>query len=411
MEAKPSGHRDLLLTGGRLVTCEDLPAAARAIPDSAMAIQAGRIAWTGRSDAVPPRFMGLERVDAAGALVTPGLIDCHTHLVFAGDRSTELQRRLAGESYASIAASGGGILSTVAATRAAGESRLLELATLRAQALMAEGVTTIEIKSGYGLDLDSELQILRVARRLTALLGIGVHTTLLAAHAVPPEFAGRADDYLDHVRELILPAAVESGLADSVDAFCETIAFSSVQVRRLFDAASSAGLRVRLHADQLSDTGSASLAADYQALSADHLEYSSEEGVAALAAAGSVAVLLPGAYYYLQETRRPPIESFRRHRVPIAVASDYNPGSSPLLSLRLAMNMACLLFGLTPAEALLGVTRHAALALGIADGGQLVAGAPADFVIWSDGEDPAALCTSVGEIRPRALYRAGLRIA
>ncbi|MGA0073313.1 MAG: imidazolonepropionase [Steroidobacteraceae bacterium] len=411
MEAKPSGHCDLLLTGGRLVTCEDLPAAARAIPDSAMAIQAGRIAWTGRSDAVPPRFMGLERVDVEGALVTPGLIDCHTHLVFAGDRSTELQRRLAGESYASIAASGGGILSTVAATRAAGESRLLELATLRAQALMAEGVTTIEIKSGYGLDLDSELQILRVARRLPPLLGIGVHTTLLAAHAVPPEFAGRADDYLDHVRERILPAAVEAGLADSVDAFCETIAFSSVQVRRLFDAASAAGLRVRLHADQLSDTGSAGLAAGYQALSADHLEYSSEAGVAALAAAGSVAVLLPGAYYYLQEARRPPVESFRRHRVPMAVASDYNPGSSPLLSLRLAMNMACLLFGLTPAEALLGVTRHAALALGIADGGQLVAGAPADFVIWSGSEDPAALSTTVGEIRPRALYRAGLRIA
>ena len=411
MEAKPSGHRNLLLTGARLVTCEDLPAAARAIPDSALAIQAGRIAWVGRSDAVPPRFVGLERVDAEGALVTPGLIDCHTHLVFAGDRSSELQRRLAGESYTSIAAGGGGILSTVAATRAAGESRLLELATLRARTLMAEGVTTIEIKSGYGLDLDSEMQILRVARRLPELLGIGVHTTLLAAHAVPAEFFGRTDDYLDYVRERVLPAAVEARLADSVDAFCETIAFSPGQVRRLFDDASTAGLRVRLHADQLSDTGGAGLAADYQALSADHLEYSNEAGVAALAAAGSVAVLLPGAYYYLQETRRPPVESFRDHRVPMAVASDYNPGSSPLLSLRLAMNMACLLFGLTPAEALLGVTRNAALALGITDGGRLAAGAPADFVIWSGSEDPAALSASVGEIRPRALYRAGLRIA
>lgn len=411
MEAKPAVPRDLLLTGARLVTCEDLRTAARAIPDSALAIQAGRITWAGHADAVPPQLIGLERLDAGGALVTPGLVDCHTHLVFAGDRSTELQRRLAGESYASIAASGGGILSTVAATRAAGESRLLELATHRARALMAEGVTTLEIKSGYGLDLDSELQILRVARRLPELLGIGVHTTLLAAHAVPPEFSGRADDYLEQVRERVLPATIEAGLADSVDAFCETIAFSPAQVRRLFDAASAASLRVRLHADQLSDTGGAGLAAEYRALSADHLEYSSETGVAALAAAGSVAVLLPGAYYFLQETRRPPVESFRRHGVPMAVASDYNPGSSPLLSLRLAMNMACLLFGLTPAEALLGVTRHAALALGIADGGRLVAGAPADFVIWSGAEDPAALSASVGDIQPRAVYRAGLRIA
>lgn len=411
MEAMPTGPRNLVVTNASLATCENLQASARARPGCAFVVVDGSIVWLGPDRELPAQYGALTHLDVGGAMVTPGLIDCHTHLVFAGDRSAELERRLAGEDYTSIAAGGGGILGTVAATRAASEERLLELALRRARVLLAEGVTTLEVKSGYGLACEVELRSLRVARRVGEILGLDVHTTLLAAHALPPEFAGKPDQYIDHVIQRILPSALEAGLVDSVDAFCETIAFSGAQIRRLFDAARAAGLPVRLHADQLSNGGGARLAADYRALSADHLEYTEASDIQALAQAGCVAVLLPGAYYYLRESRKPDVDSLRAHGVALAVATDFNPGSSPLLSLRLAMNLACLLFGLTPAEALLGVTRNAALALGLPSLGQLVPGARGDFVIWSGCSEPSALAAGVGEAMPDAVYKAGRRIA
>ena len=373
---------------------------------AAIALAGDRIAWIGATADLPALPDAVEHVDVAGALVTPGLIDCHTHLVFAGNRSQEFALRQQGASYEDIARAGGGILSTVSATRAAREDELLALALDRARVLMAEGVTTLEVKSGYGLDLATELKLLRVARRVGQLLPLTVHTTLLAAHAVSPEFAGRADAYVDHIVESILPAVAAAGLADSVDAFCERIAFSPVQVRQVFEAATRLGLPVRLHAEQLSNSHGAALAAAFGALSADHLEYLDEAGAAALAGADTIAVLLPGAFYFLQETRVPPIELLRREGVPMAVASDYNPGSSPLLSLRLAMNMACVLFGLTPDEALAGVTRNAARALGLADRGTLEPGQVADLVVW-DASHPAELPAGFGSIAPRRILRGG----
>jgi imidazolonepropionase len=373
---------------------------------AAVALAGERIAWVGPADKLPALPGSVEVLDAGGALVTPGLIDCHTHLVFAGERAREFALRQQGASYEDIAHAGGGILSTVAATRAASEDDLLVLALDRARVLMAEGVTSLEIKSGYGLDLENELKLLRVARRVGEFLPLTIHTTLLAAHAVPPEFAGRADAYVDCIVESILPAAAAAGLADSVDAFCERIAFSPAQVRRVFEAATRLGLPVRLHAEQLSNSHGAALAAAFGALSTDHLEHLDPAGAAALAGADTVAVLLPGAFYFLRETHLPPLELLRHEGVPVAVASDFNPGSSPLLSLRLAMNMACVLFGLTPDEALAGVTRNAARALGLADRGILEPGQVADLVLW-DASHPAELSAAFGNVRPRQVFRAG----
>lgn len=323
--------------------------------------------------------------------LTPGLIDCHTHLVYAGNRSNEFEARLSGDSYAKIAERGGGILSTVEATRSAPESDLVLAAQERLNSLMSEGVTTVEIKSGYGLDLESEAKMLKVASNL---LGVNVRRTLLAAHAVPPEFKGDADGYIDQVCNVIIPALASE--CDAVDAFCEGIAFSPAQTQRVFDAAKKCGLPVKLHADQLSDLGGAGLAAKNQALSADHVEFTSEESVRHMKAGGTVAVLLPGAFYYLRETQKPPIEAFRRHSVPMAIATDHNPGTSPCLSLVLCMNMACVLFGLTPLEALQGVTKHAAQALGLEDQiGTIEVGKRADFALF-DIDHPRDIASKFG---------------
>ena len=379
------------------------------VEDGALAWQDGRIRYAGPAAALPADCRALPTQTLQGALVTPGLIDCHTHLVFGGDRAREFEQRLHGASYEEIARAGGGIASSVRATREADAAELFAQSLPRARALLADGVTTLEIKSGYGLDVASELEMLRVARRIGGELGIGVRTTLLAAHALPPEFAGRADAYIDLVCDAILPAAASAGLADAVDAFCEKIAFSPAQTRRVFTRARELGLPVKLHADQLSDLGGAALAAEFGALSADHLEWTSAVGVAAMAAAGTVAVLLPGAFYALRETRLPPIAAFREAGVPLAVATDLNPGTSPLLSLRLALGMACTLFRLTPTEALRGATLNAARALGLADRGRLAGGQRADFVAWQV-RDPAALCYWIGGSLVRELRIAGRQV-
>ncbi len=396
-----------VLTHATVASCAENSPSGGLLEDFAVAIAGQRLAWIGPAVSLPVLPDRTEVIDLRGALVTPGLIDCHTHLVFAGDRSHELGMRQAGASYQDIARAGGGILSTVRATRAAGEEALLALALDRARVLAAEGVTCLEVKSGYGLDLETELRLLRVARRLGERLTLTVHATLLAAHAVPAEFAGRGDDYIDHVTRDILPAAHAAGLVDSVDAFCEPIAFSPAQVERLFAAARALSLPLRLHAEQLSNSHGAQLAAAYGALSADHLEHLDQAGVRAMASAGTVAVLLPVPFYYLRETRLPPIDMLREHRVPLAVASDFNPGSSPLLSLRLAMQMACTLFGLTATEVLRGVTRHAARALGLeAELGTLEAGKRADLVVW-DAAAPAELVTQFGVATPTQVWRRG----
>jgi imidazolonepropionase len=359
------------------------------IEDGALLVEDGLLRWVGPSAEAPAAD---EAVQLNGALVTPGLVDCHTHLVYGGSRAHEFEQRLHGASYADIAQSGGGIRSTVAATRAASEAELLATARKRAQALIAEGVTTLEVKSGYGLDAPTEARMLRVARKL-ASLGVDVRTTYLAAHALPPEFAD-ADDYIAAVC-LWLPDLFDAGLVDAVDAFCEHIAFSPAQVARVFDAARRLNLPVKLHAEQLSDQGGAALAARYGALSCDHLEYLSPAGVRAMAEAGTVAVLLPGAFYALRETRLPPIEALREAGVPIAIATDHNPGSSPTLSPLLMLNMACVLFRLTPEEALRGLTVNGARALGLRDRGQLVAGQRADFCVW-DSAHPRELAACFG---------------
>lgn len=390
---------DTLWVNGRLATMD--PARNQpygAVTDGAIAVAGGRIAWVGPMAELPGRpddLAGQVR-DMRGRWATPGLVDCHTHLVFGGSRAREFELRLEGASYEEIARAGGGIRSTVAATRAAGEDDLMQAAEARLQPLLAEGVTTIEIKSGYGLDTENEAKMLRVARRIAAAHSVRVCTTFLGAHALPPEFEGQADAYVDLVCEEMLPAAAGEGLVDAVDAFCESIAFSPEQTARVFDRAQALGLPVKLHADQLSDLGGAALAARYRALSADHLEYTSAEGVKAMAQAGTVAVLLPGAFYFLRETKLPPVEGFREHGVPIALASDCNPGSSPVLSLLLMLNMACTLFRLTPEEALAGVTRNGARALGLGDShGVLAEGRAADFVLW-DIDEPADLAYRIG---------------
>ncbi len=386
-----------LWTNCRLATMQaDALQAYGLIEDAALVVDGGQIQWVGPRSALPNDLR--QRCDAVhdahGALITPGLIDCHTHLVYGGDRALEFELRLNGATYEDIARRGGGIASTVQATRSAGPDELLQQSQRRLLALLAEGVTTLEIKSGYGLALAHERKTLQVARLLGQQHGVDVRTTFLGAHALPPEFAGRSDDYVDEVLRMLALLHAE-GLVDAVDAFCERIAFSPAQVERVFAAASQLKLPVKLHAEQLSDSGGAQLAARFGAISCDHLEWLSDEGAAAMAAARSVAVLLPGAFYFLRETRIPPIELLRRHGVPMAVSTDCNPGTSPCTSLLLMLNMACTLFRLTPEEALAGVTRNAAQALGLRDRGVLAAGMRADFVLW-DLQHPAQLSYALG---------------
>lgn len=378
--------------------------------NAALVVRDGTIAWLGDEAHIPRAFTDMAQHDGGGALVTPGLVDCHTHLVYGGDRAGEFARRLAGASYAEIAAQGGGIVSTVRATRAAGEDELFASASSRLMHLLDEGVCAVEIKSGYGLDLAAERKQLRVARRLGEAHAVTVKTTFLGAHAVPPEFTGRSDAYVELVCTEVLPALVDEGLVDAIDVFCESIAFSRAQTERIFEAAVRLGVPVKLHAEQLSDSGGAALAARYHALSADHLEYLSAEGIAAMRAAGTVAVLLPGAFYMLRETRLPPVDALRAAGIPIAIATDHNPGTSPILSILLVMHMACTLFGLTVPEMLAAVTRNAALALGLErTHGVLGVGRPADFVLWNIesaadlaywmGQRPIAKVVRQGRIR------------
>ncbi len=365
-------------------------------PADTIVIDSGMLAWVGRAAELPAEYADLPAMDLGGRLVTPGLIDCHTHLVFGGDRAREFEMRLAGVSYEEIARQGGGIISTVAATRAASEDELLESALRRLDNLMAEGVTTVEVKSGYGLTVEDELKMLRVARRLEAERPVRVRTSFLGAHALPPDFRDDPEGYLDKVCLPALRAAAEEDLVDAVDAFCETIAFTPGQVERVFVAAQELGLPVKLHAEQLSNSGGAELVARFGGLSADHLEYLDAEGVAAMAQAGTVATLLPGAFYTLREKRKPPVQVLRNAGVRIAVATDCNPGSSPMESLLLAMNMACTLFEMTTDEVFAGVTTHAATALGIGDRtGTIETGKRADLAVW-DAASPAELCYRLG---------------
>jgi imidazolonepropionase len=353
------------------------------VPDGAVLSQGERIVWVGARDAIPAalRTQVSAEHDLQGALLTPGLVDCHTHLVYGGHRAHEFELRLQGASYEDIARAGGGIRSTVTATRECSDEALLASATERAQALMREGVCTVEIKSGYGLSLEHEARCLRVARQLGKQLPLTVQTTCLSAHALPPEYTGRADDYIDAVCAW-LPHLHAEGLMDTVDVFCDTIGFTRQQTQRVFNAARTLNLPVKLHAEQLSDQDGAALAASYGALSCDHLEHLSSQGIAAMVQSGTVAVLLPGAYYFLREAKLPPVQALRDAGVPIAIATDHNPGSSPTLSPLLMLNMACTLFRLTPLEALRGMTVHAAKALGLTDRGQLATGQRADFAVW-----------------------------
>jgi len=366
------------------------------VPDGALVVQGDTLKWVGPLAELPNvlRAQCGTQQDAGGALITPGLIDCHTHLVYGGDRAAEFEQRLQGVGYEEIARQGGGIASTVRATRQASAQELQTSATRRLRHLLAEGVTTIEIKSGYGLAIEHERKCLQVARALGADHAVAVRTTFLGAHALPPEFSGQSDAYMEEVLRMLLALHAE-GLVDAVDAFCERIAFSPAQTARLFEASRALGLPVKLHAEQLSDSGGAQLAASFGALSCDHLEWLSEDGVRAMALAGTVAVLLPGAFYFLRETKLPPMDLLRRHGVPMAVSTDCNPGTSPCTSLLLMLNMACTLFRLTPQEALAGVTRHAAQALGLTDRGVLASGMRADFVLW-DVAHPAQLAYALG---------------
>lgn len=377
------------------------------IEDAAIVTSGALIEWIGPQSALVETAYD-SVIDLKGAWVTPGLIDCHTHTVFGGNRSGEFEQRLQGVSYAEIAAAGGGIASTVRATRAASEDELYASAERRLRHLLKDGVTTVEMKSGYGLDLASERKLLRVIRRLGNTLPVTVRSTCLAAHALPPEYANRADDYINHICSEMLPALAEEGLVDAVDAFCEYLAFSPAQVEQVFITAGQLGLPVKLHAEQLSPLAGSSLAARYKALSADHLEFMTEADAVAMAAAGTVAVLLPGAYYFLRETQLPPMDALRKHGVDIAIASDLNPGTSPALSLRLMLNMACTLFRMTPEEALAGVTINAAKALGMGEThGSLEVGKVADFVAWNI-ERPADLAYWLGGDLDKRIVRNGV---
>jgi imidazolonepropionase len=365
------------------------------IDTGAIVVEQGQITWVGTAEKVPAHAAKLERHDLGGRLVTPGLIDCHTHLVFGGHRAQEFEMRLNGASYEELARAGGGILSTVNATRSMSRDALVESAKARLDALMREGVTTIEVKSGYGLTHADELKMLRAARQLAQDFPVTVSTSFLAAHAIPPEYTGQADAYVDEICIPALKEARAEGLVDAVDGFCEGIAFSPDQISRVFSAAQSLGLPVKLHAEQLSNLGGARLVAGFDGLSADHLEYATADDAKAMAQADVVAVLLPGAYYTLRETQLPPIAAFREYGVDMALATDCNPGSSPLASLLLAMNMGCTLFRMTPAEALAGVTRNAAKALGLSDRGQIKPGLRADLCVW-DVKSPAELSYRIG---------------
>jgi imidazolonepropionase len=400
---------DGLILGASLATL-DADAGYAAVEDAALGWRDGVLTFVGSRTALPgePATLARDVIQAEG-WITPGLVDCHTHLVFAGDRAGEFEQRLQGATYEQIARAGGGILSTVNAVRAASEDALLAQSLPRARALLHGGVTTFEIKSGYGLDFGNERKMLRVARRIGETLGVTVRTTYLAAHALPPEFSGDPDRYIGAVIEW-LPRLHVEGLVDAVDAFCEGIGFSPAQTRRVFESARALGVPVKLHADQLSDLGGAGLAADVGALSADHIEHTSEDGVRAMAQAGTVAVLLPGAFHVLRDTQLPPLASLRAHKVPMAVATDCNPGTSPLLSLRQAMQLACTHFRLTPQEALRGATIHAARALGLPDRGVLRAGMRADFVHWRIGQ-PAELCYWLGGDFAAGVFVAGKRVA
>ena len=379
------------------------------IEDAAIVTRDGFIEWIGSRLQLPEGEYG-QTNGLEGAWVTPGLIDCHTHTVFGGNRSGEFEQRLQGVSYAEIAAAGGGIASTVRATRAASEDELFASARQRLTCLLRDGVTSVEIKSGYGLSLESERKILRVIRRLGEELPVTVRSTCLAAHALPPEYKDRADDYIEHICTEMLPALAAEGLVDAVDAFCEYLAFSPAQVERVFKVAQELGLPVKLHAEQLSSLNGSSLAARYQALSADHLEFMTEEDAIAMAQSGTVAVLLPGAFYFLRETQLPPMDALRKHGVKIAIASDLNPGTSPALSLRLMLNMACTLFRMTPEEALAGVTQHAATALGMGEThGSLEPGKVADFVAWNI-DRPADLAYWLGGDLDKRVVRNGVDV-
>lgn len=388
-------HPSVVLTSLRAATMLPNVDPYGLIDDAALVLIGGKIAWLGAKAALPSDYDALPLQDMGGRLITPALIDCHTHVIHGGNRAAEFEMRLQGASYEEVARAGGGIVSTVTATRRASENDLVAAALPFVDAMIAEGVAVIEIKSGYGLEQDTELRMLRAARRIGQLRPVLVRTSYLAAHAVPVEYKARADAYIDEVCIPALHAAHAENLVDAVDGFCEGIAFSPAQIERVFQAARSLGLPVKLHAEQLSNLGGAALAARYGAMSADHLEYLDEAGVTAMVAAGTVAVILPGAFYTLRETRMPPIDLLRKHAVPMAVATDMNPGSSPMASLLLAMNMACTLFRMTPAEALAGATTHAARALGLPDRGTLAIGQTADLAIWN-ANHPAELAYRIG---------------
>jgi len=389
---------DTLCVNANLATMRSGGAPYGAINDGAIGIKDGKIAWVGPRAELkgdPDKF-ATEVIDAQRAWITPGLVDCHTHLVYAGNRANEFEMRLEGATYEDIARAGGGIVSTVRKTREASDTELATTASARLKRLLDEGVTTVEIKSGYGLDMNTELRMLRIARLLGSTAPVTVKTTFLGAHAVPEEYKGRADEYIDFVAKEVLPAAASAGLADAVDVFCEVIGFSPGQTMRVLDAARTHGIPVKLHADQRSDYGGAALAARYNALSADHIEFAGESGIQAMGNAGTVGVLLPGAFYFLREEKLPPIAALRRHNVPIALATDSNPGSSPLLSILMAMNFACTLFRLTPEEALAGITRNGARALGMGEThGTIEAGKDADLAFWKVGS-PGELAYAMG---------------
>jgi imidazolonepropionase len=394
---------DHLWYGADMVTLQD--GRYSIVEQGAIAVSGDKIVWVGPY-AQSAHIQASQRTDLGGGIVTPGLVDCHTHLVFGGDRSHEFEQRLNGVSYSEIAAQGGGILSTVRATRAASQAELVASAHRRLHHLLAEGVTTVEIKSGYGLEIASELRMLQAIRQLAGQVPAQIQATCLAAHAVPPEFQQQPDAWIDAICDQLLPQVAAEGLADAVDAFCEHLAFSPDQVRRVFTAAQRLGLPVKLHAEQLSSLGGSTLAAEFNALSADHVEYATESDVAAMAQHGTVAVLLPGAFYLLREKQRPPVELFRRYQVPMALASDANPGTSPALSLRLMLNMGCTLFGMTPEEALAGVTLNGARALGLADHlGSLEAGKLADFVHWPLSRPAELVYWLGGQLPCRVIFR------
>jgi imidazolonepropionase len=402
---------DLVLMDVNLATMDPLRADYGILKQAALAIKCDKIVWLGAQQDLPQLAAETPIFPCRGLWLTPGLIDCHTHLVFGGNRADEFEQRLQGVSYQQIAEQGGGIKRTVAATREASEQSLYEVAHKYATAMMQQGVTCVEIKSGYGLDLDSEIKMLKVARRLGEALPLSVKTSFLGAHAVPTEYAGQPDSYINLVCEQMLPNIVELGLADAVDVFCESIGFSLAQTEKVFNKAQQLGLPVKLHAEQLSNLGGSALAASYKALSVDHIEFLDEAGVKAIAEEGTVATLLPGAFYFLRETQKPPIDLLRKYNVPMAVATDFNPGSSPICSLPLMLNMACTLFSLTPLEALQGVTINGAKALGLdAERGSLTVGKKADLALW-DISHPNELSYQFGRNPLQQLWQSGREVS